>query len=199
MAEKTLLQLLNEAQREVKNPGLDGENPHFKNKYATLGECLSVVKEACGKKGVSVYFDIEDENVFTVVSDGKEEKRLAPFPANFSGTPQQNGSALTYAKRYSLCAAFGIAAEEDDDAEMAQTQPKTRNSQNSVNTSSTQKPTRKQAQNRLKKVLVEYYGGDKVEAEKKYNELWHTPGFEDTVEWFESYSNNLLVEMRANG
>lgn len=37
------------------------------------------------------------------------------YPLNFSGSPQERGSELTYAKRYALCAMLGIAAEEDDD------------------------------------------------------------------------------------
>jgi hypothetical protein len=37
-----------------------------------------------------------------------------------SGKPQEIGSALTYARRYSLSALIGIAADEDDDANAAQ-------------------------------------------------------------------------------
>jgi hypothetical protein len=33
--------------------------------------------------------------------------------------PQDMGSAMTYAKRYGLCMALGIAAEDDDDGNMA--------------------------------------------------------------------------------
>jgi predicted metal-dependent hydrolase len=36
-----------------------------------------------------------------------------------SGKPQEIGSALTYARRYSLSALLGIAADEDDDANAA--------------------------------------------------------------------------------
>jgi hypothetical protein len=42
-----------------------------------------------------------------------------PLPA--SGTPQQVGSAITYAKRYTICAVLGIApAEDDDDGQAAE-------------------------------------------------------------------------------
>lgn len=40
------------------------------------------------------------------------------------GTPQTAGSAITYARRYSLCAALGVAGEEDDDGNAAQHAPK---------------------------------------------------------------------------
>jgi len=43
-----------------------------------------------------------------------------PLPA--SGTPQQIGSAITYARRYTLTAVLGIApAEDDDDGQAAET------------------------------------------------------------------------------
>ena len=38
---------------------------------------------------------------------------LYPLPA--SGTPQQIGSAITYARRYCLCAVTGVAPDDDDD------------------------------------------------------------------------------------
>jgi hypothetical protein len=38
-------------------------------------------------------------------------------------TPQSVGSAITYARRYSLQAALGIAAEEDDDGQQASAKP----------------------------------------------------------------------------
>jgi hypothetical protein len=41
-------------------------------------------------------------------------------PLPLSGRPQEIGSALTYARRYSLSALIGIAADEDDDANAAQ-------------------------------------------------------------------------------
>jgi len=41
-------------------------------------------------------------------------------PLPMSGRPQEIGSALTYARRYSLSALIGIAADEDDDANAAE-------------------------------------------------------------------------------
>ena len=38
-------------------------------------------------------------------------------------TPQGRGSAITYARRYALCAVLGIAAEDDDDGQAAQEAP----------------------------------------------------------------------------
>ena len=50
---------------------------------------------------------------------GTEEDGWYPLPT--SGTPQQIGSAITYARRYTLTAVLGIApAEDDDDAAAAE-------------------------------------------------------------------------------
>jgi hypothetical protein len=48
---------------------------------------------------------------------GEHEDGEYPLPA--SGTPQAIGSAITYGRRYSLCAVTGIAPEEDDDGAAA--------------------------------------------------------------------------------
>lgn len=48
------------------------------------------------------------------------------YPLTASGTPQQVGSAITYARRYALSAVTGIVPDEDDDgaaAEQAHAQP----------------------------------------------------------------------------
>ena len=44
------------------------------------------------------------------------------MPFSPQANPQQMGSALTYAKRYCLQAAFGLVGEEDDDGEAASRQ-----------------------------------------------------------------------------
>ena len=43
------------------------------------------------------------------------------YPLPSSGRPQEIGSAITYARRYSLSAIVGNSADEDDDAEGAET------------------------------------------------------------------------------
>jgi hypothetical protein len=54
-----------------------------------------------------------------VSGDGEGGEYPLPDPART--TPQQVGSAITYARRYCLCAVTGIAADEDDDGQAAAT------------------------------------------------------------------------------
>lgn len=49
---------------------------------------------------------------------GQEDTGEYPLPTG--GTPQATGAAITYARRYSLCAVTGVAPEDDDDGAAAQ-------------------------------------------------------------------------------
>lgn len=40
---------------------------------------------------------------------------VGQYPLNLSGSPQASGSAITYARRYCLCAVVGVAPKGDDD------------------------------------------------------------------------------------
>ena len=95
-------------------------NSHFKNKYVDLASCLEAVNEALLENGIAVYqetFDVQDgvtvETCF--LHESGETLRMGKLhvPAA-KHDPQGYGSALTYARRYSLMAACGIAAEDDD-------------------------------------------------------------------------------------
>lgn len=109
-------------------PRFNSENPHFGNSFANLAECLRVVREACAKVGdCAVAFDTAFEagriTVYTLMLGDGVSIRLAPVPFIDPNDNMKRGAALTYAKRQSLCAAFALAAEEDDDgvtADMAE-------------------------------------------------------------------------------
>ena len=95
-------------------------NPHFKSKYADLGSCLEAVNEALLNHGFAVIQEtFEDASGVTVetvfLHESGETLRGGKLhvPAA-KQDPQGYGSALTYCRRYSLMAACGIAAEDDD-------------------------------------------------------------------------------------
>jgi hypothetical protein len=95
-------------------------NPHFRNRYVDLAGCLEAVNDALLENGIAVYqetFEVPDgvcvETCF--LHESGETLRMGKLhvPAA-KHDPQGYGSALTYARRYSLMAACGIAAEDDD-------------------------------------------------------------------------------------
>lgn len=49
---------------------------------------------------------------------GEDDKGEYPLPTG--GTPQSQGSAITYARRYCLCAVTGVAPKDDDDGAAAE-------------------------------------------------------------------------------
>lgn len=95
-------------------------NPHFKSKYADLSNCIEAVIEALNANGIGLMqrtYESKDgvmvETVFVHESGEVMECGLLHVPAG-KQDPQGYGSALTYARRYSLLAATGLAPEDDD-------------------------------------------------------------------------------------
>lgn len=127
-AHKTLVQALAQAQSEMSHATLDEVNPQFKSKFASLKSVIDAVKPALNKHGVwfmqkSVPIDngIAIETVFYGYG---EEIATGPVPVPAQkATPQGYGSAITYAKRYSLAMACGISAAQDDDGNLAEKEP----------------------------------------------------------------------------
>lgn len=105
-------------------------NPHFKTKYADLASCLEAVDDALLTNGIAVYQEtFEDASGVTVetvfLHESGETIRCGRLhvPAS-KNDPQGYGSALTYARRYSLMAACGIAPEDDDGNAASKPPPK---------------------------------------------------------------------------
>ena len=98
----------------------DKTNPAFRSKYADLGACIDSVEDALLANGIAfIQETFEDATGVTVQTVFLHESGEAihcgklHVPAS-KQDPQGYGSALTYARRYSLCAACGIAPEDDD-------------------------------------------------------------------------------------
>jgi len=95
-------------------------NPHFKSKYADLANCVEAVVDALNANGIGLMqrtYESKDgvmvETVFVHESGEVMECGMLHVPAG-KQDPQGYGSALTYARRYSLLAATGLAPEDDD-------------------------------------------------------------------------------------
>jgi len=95
-------------------------NPHFKSRYADLSACVEAVIQGLNDNGIALIqkcYDCNDgvmvETMFVHESGEMLECGILHVPAS-KQDPQGYGSALTYARRYSLMAACGIAPEDDD-------------------------------------------------------------------------------------
>lgn len=95
-------------------------NPHFRSKYADLSACVEAVIDALNANGIALIQQTHEcesgvivETVFVHESGETLSSGKLHVPAT-KNDAQGYGSALTYARRYSLMAACGIAPEDDD-------------------------------------------------------------------------------------
>lgn len=95
-------------------------NPHFKSKYADLSACVEAVVDSLNNNGIALIQNCHEsdtgvivETVFLHESGETLSTGKLHVPAS-KQDPQGYGSALTYARRYSLMSACGIAPEDDD-------------------------------------------------------------------------------------
>jgi hypothetical protein len=120
-----LAQALAAAQAEMTNPTKTktANAGKYIYRYADLAEVIDHVRPVLGKHGLSF-------TQLTVYGEGRNQlvTRLfhksgqyldSTYPLPVSAGAQEMGSAITYARRYSLCAILGIAAEADDDGAKA--------------------------------------------------------------------------------
>jgi hypothetical protein len=117
---KLISTALVKAQKEYGKAHKTSNNPFFKSKYADLSVVVDAVLGALNNNGIALIQNCHESDTGVVVEtiflhDSGESiscgKLSVPAAKN---DPQGYGSALTYARRYSLMAACGIAPEDDD-------------------------------------------------------------------------------------
>lgn len=117
------------AQKEFGPALKTATNPHFRSKYAALDACVEAVIDALNNNGIFLMqytHPCEDgvtvETMFIHESGEHMSGGKLHVPAS-KQDPQGYGSALTYARRYSLQAACGIAPEDDDGNAASKSKP----------------------------------------------------------------------------
>lgn len=117
---KQIAQALCKAQKEFAPALKTATNPHFKSKYVGLDGCVEAVIDALNNNGIYLMqrsHDCENgvkiETILLHESGEEFSGGVLHVPAS-KNDAQGYGSALTYARRYSLMATCGIAPEDDD-------------------------------------------------------------------------------------
>lgn len=116
---ENLISALLKAQTQIDHATKDAKNPFYKSDYATLEQVINTVKEPLNENGI--YFQ---QNSTLTETGATCETIFYGHSAQLSAgvvyvpadklDPQAFGSALTYARRYSLSMACGISSKDDD-------------------------------------------------------------------------------------
>ena len=102
----------------------DGKNPHFRSNYSKLESVIEAVNQG-NQFGLFFTQEIEVKNyqrdivvVTTVRHTADDNTYVSKLPILLDEAsmknPQKIGSAITYAKRYTLQAVYGLPSEDDD-------------------------------------------------------------------------------------
>lgn len=121
---KSIYEKIAEIQDEIGTVKKDAENPHFHNTYATYEKVLEVVNPVLRKRSLVILHSFEESKfegqigVITTIKDYSVQDDIVfqstLFIPTLKDDPQAAGSAITYAKRYSILAMLGLGTEDDD-------------------------------------------------------------------------------------
>lgn len=162
---------LAKAQGVIENPAKDSKNPHFNSRYADLAAGLNAVRAALSANGIAVVqaTSLEGETMMleTKLAHTSGQWISSDYPVcRFPTKHQEAGSALTYARRYSLFSLIGIAGDDDDG--------------NEASKSETPAPARKAAPPREPSLSIAESADERDELLDDISGLWTR---EDLHEW----------------
>lgn len=109
------------AQSEMKAAKKDAKNPFFKSDYATLESVSDACLHVLNKHGIAVtqttaHFESSPSvSLETTLIHSSGQWIGSVYPVHpTKNDPQSLGSAMTYARRYSLAAIAGVVVSDDD-------------------------------------------------------------------------------------
>lgn len=127
---KKFMQVLNEVPNFSTDETANAGSRTYK--YLNLATLLKNIKPIFEKHGIAfsqkVTFNSPGDGrqtlgiVETIIFDENEQQTVCEYPFFVTGDPQQVGSAITYARRYSLTTVLGIFPDKDDDGSYAKQQ-----------------------------------------------------------------------------
>ena len=116
-----LARALTLAQKDMGKASMDSANPFFKSKYADLTSVWEACRKPLTDNGLSIVQTLgiagvsESQVLETILLHNSGEWISGILKLNpVKDDPQGYGSAITYARRYSLAAIIGVCPEDDD-------------------------------------------------------------------------------------
>jgi hypothetical protein len=119
---------MSKAQAAMRPAHKDSENPHFKSRYADLAAVWDALRAPLTDNGLIVLQDVETSTgtvlavlvTTRIVHTSGQWFEFGPLAVPMAKADAHGvGSATTYGRRFSLSAALGVVADEDDDGNKA--------------------------------------------------------------------------------
>tara|TARA_R110000751_G_scaffold18297_1_gene55905 strand:+ start:839 stop:1393 length:555 start_codon:yes stop_codon:yes gene_type:complete len=125
---KELATALAKAQSEFTTVPQSGFNPHFKNKFSTLEDCINMTRPILARHGLAISQmpnTLDGQYVLTtILMHESGESIVSNQPVvSMKNDPQSLGSALSYCRRYSLTGVLSLASGDFEDDGNAATAP----------------------------------------------------------------------------
>ena len=110
-----IYQKLLEAKKQIGKVSKNAKNPHFKNNYADINALIEAVEPILLDNGLLLLQPVINGKVVTQIIDiesGEKIESILTLDANLNS--QQQGSQITYFRRYTLQSLMSLQAEDDD-------------------------------------------------------------------------------------
>lgn len=110
-----IYQKLLDAKKQIGKVSKNAKNPHFKNNYADINALIEAVEPILLENGLILLQPIIDNKVMTQIIDVESgEKVESTLTLDTNLNSQQQGSQITYFRRYTLQSVLSLQAEDDD-------------------------------------------------------------------------------------
>ena len=120
---KELFTSVSNFQAECPKISKDASNPFFKgSKYATLPHILSIITPILKKNGLLIVQPVMNNCVVTKlihIDTGQTIESVYDILCKDATNPQQLGSGVSYARRYSISSILNLNIDDDDDGNAA--------------------------------------------------------------------------------
>jgi hypothetical protein len=109
---------------KAKTAKVRSEKGNYEYQYATLPDITKALLPLLGENGLCWITRpmLTDDHRLVLAYELRHtsgESVSGEYPLPTGGSPQMLGSAITYGRRYCLCAVTGVAADDDDDGQAA--------------------------------------------------------------------------------
>lgn len=202
---KALLAFHSEVGRITK----DGENPHLRNRYATIDQIIEEIRPVLASHGLFVMQlpsnseagEIQmTTRIYHISGQWMESPKLIINPQKKDA--QGIGSAITYARRYSLTSFLGLNTGEDDDGHQASGGDNGQAPKQQSNTSLLRQPPKRISDAQRKKIFATAGEMGLKDTEIKALIYYLSKGKKDSVKDLTSeqasYTIQLLTESKAS-